>query len=69
MWLQTFDCQTAENEKSKASVKCLFYLIWTGHLTYRSNVYRSEEVTPLLLTLHCRQIPNLFDQALKQEHI
>ena len=35
-----------ENEKFKVSVKCLFYLLWIGHLTYRSDVYRSDGVTP-----------------------
>ena len=35
-----------ENEKFNVSVKCLFYLIWIGHLTYRSNVYRSDGMTP-----------------------
>ena len=35
-----------ENEKFKVSVKCLFYLIWIRHLTYRSDVYWSDEVTP-----------------------
>ena len=38
-----------ENEKFKVSVKCLFYLIGIGHLTYRSDVYRSDGVTPLWL--------------------
>ena len=33
-----------ENEKFKVSVKCLFYLLWIGHLTYRSDVYRSDGV-------------------------
>ena len=26
-----------ENEKFKVSVKCLFYQLWIGHLTYRSD--------------------------------
>ena len=47
MWLQTFDRHTRlENEKFKVSVECLFYLIVIRHLTYRSDVYRSDGVTP-----------------------
>ena len=33
-----------ENEKFKVSVKCLVYLTWIGHLTYRLDVYRSDGV-------------------------
>ena len=33
-----------ENEKFKVSVKCLFCLLWIRHLTYRSDVYRSDGV-------------------------
>ena len=35
-----------ENEKFKVSVKCLFLLMWIGHLTYRLDVYWSDGVTP-----------------------
>ena len=33
-----------ENKKFKVSVKCLFFLLWIGHLTYRSYVYWSDGV-------------------------
>ena len=48
-----------ENEKFKVSVKCLFYLLWIGHLTYRSDVYRSDGVTPFF----CWK----FDKAIDKE--
>ena len=35
-----------EYEKFEVSVKCLFLLVWIGHLTYRLDVYRSDGVTP-----------------------
>ena len=36
-----------EYQISKVSVKCLLHLIWNGHLTYRSDVYRSDGETPI----------------------
>ena len=48
-----------ENEKFKVSVKCLFYLLWIGHLTYRSYVYRPDGVTPVGTMFECFRNNNL----------
>ena len=46
MWSVTIDRKAAKKWKFKVSVKCPCLLICIRHLTYRSDVYRSDGVTP-----------------------